>query len=154
MIASQGMVGRYLDENNRYAVWILDPHLDKTPWFLAWPTDDVNTSCVQPLMLSFEIANLNPERQVAAGRFCGLPTDFEEASSQEEDQPRCIGRTEFSKDGETQRVSIEAAAALRLTRTQQNAARQSLHRLIMPGLTLPGRHLTRAASLKSHTRAP
>jgi hypothetical protein len=75
------MVGRYLDEDNRYAVWILDPHFDKTPWFLARPTDDVNTGCVQPLMLSFEVANLNPEGQVAAGRFCGLPTDFKEASS-------------------------------------------------------------------------
>ena len=121
------MVGRYLDEDNRYAVWILDPHFDKTPWFLARPADDVNTGCIQPLTLSFEVANLNPEGQVGAGRFCGLPTDLEEASSQKEDQPRCIRRAEFSKDGESQRVSIKVAAALRLTRTQQNAARQSLH---------------------------
>jgi hypothetical protein len=133
------MVGRYLDEDDRYAVWILDPHFDKTPRFLARPSDDVNTGCVQPLMLGFEVADLDPEGQVAARRFCGLPTDFKEASSQEEDQPRCIGRAELSKDGESQRVSIEVAAALRLARTQQNAASQSLHGLIMPGLALPGR---------------
>ena len=63
------MVGWYLDKDNRYAVWVLDPHFDKTPWFLARPTGDVNTGCVQPLMFSFEVANLNPEGQVAAGRF-------------------------------------------------------------------------------------
>ncbi len=121
------MVGRYLDEHNRYAVWILDPHFDQTPWFLARATDDVNSGCVQPLMLNVDVANLDPEGQVAAGRFCGLPTDLEEAGSQEEDQPRCIGRAELAKDGESQRVPIEVAAALRLTRTQQNAASQSLH---------------------------
>lgn len=69
MIASQGMVGRYLHEDDRHAVWILDPHLDKTPGFLARRTDDVYTRCVQPSMLGFEIANLDPEGQVAAGSF-------------------------------------------------------------------------------------
>ena len=63
------MVGRYLHEDDRHAVWILDPHLDKTPGFLARPTDDGNTRSVQPSMLGFEVANLNPEGQVAAGRF-------------------------------------------------------------------------------------
>jgi hypothetical protein len=134
------MVGRYLHEDDGYAIWILDPHFDKAPWLLARPTDDVNTGCVQPLMLGFEVANLNPEGNVAAGRFHGLPTDFKEAISQEEDQPRCIGWAEFPKDGEPQRVAIEVTAALRLTRAQQNAASQSLH----------GLHHARPRRMKRH----
>jgi hypothetical protein len=127
LIASQGVVARNLHEDNRQAVWILDPHFDKPPWLLSRLTDYANTGCEEPLVLSIQVANLDPECQVVPGAIRGPTAQFKEATSQEEDQPRVIGRAELSKDCQSQRVSIEVAAALRITRTHQNSASQNLH---------------------------
>jgi hypothetical protein len=67
-VAPQRMVGRYLDEDDPYAVGVLDPHLDQAPGLRSWWPDHLDAGRAEPPVLGVQVAHLQPERDAGAGR--------------------------------------------------------------------------------------
>jgi hypothetical protein len=125
-----------LDQNNSYAVRILDPHLHQPPGLLLRATHHRHSRGQQPPTLRFDVTHLNPKGQAVPGCMGRPATNLEEAAAEKEHQARVILVAKLSIDRQPQRVPVESSASLRLRRTQQNAATQYLHTLhpaLLPG---------------------
>ena len=139
-----------LDQNNSYAVRILDPHLNQPPGLLLRATHHRHSGSQEPPTLRFDVTHLNPKGQAAPRCMSRPATNLEEAAAEKEHKARVIRIAELSIDRQPQRVPVESSASLRLRRTQQNAATQHLHTLQPP--VLPG--IPKALSLLIAEVAP
>ena len=116
-----------LDENDADPVGISDPHLEQAPRFpLGW-THDLDTGRLEALMLDSEIPHLQPEGQLAGLRPIADAGDFQEASTEEEDEPRIVAVTELTVDSKTESVAIETSTAVQVRGPEQDSAAEYVH---------------------------
>ena len=73
-----------LDQNNSYAVRILDPHLHQPPGLLLRATHHRHSRGQQPPTLRFDVTHLNPKGQAVPGCMGRPATNLEEAAAEKE----------------------------------------------------------------------
>jgi len=116
------VTGRNLDQDDPYAVGVLDPHLDQAPGLHCWLPDNRDPGCGQPGVLGADITDLNPDHHRVPGRAGRMPGDLEQPLAEEEHQPGIVWRAELPVDGQAQDVAVEAVAAVQVAGAQQDPA--------------------------------
>lgn len=116
-----------LDENDPHPVGISNPHLEQAPRLPLRRSHDLDTGRLETLVLDAEIPHLQPQGQIA--NFCPVSDsgDFEETSTEEEDESRISRITELPVDGKTHRVAIELLTALEVRGPQQDSTAEYVH---------------------------
>jgi len=118
---------RDFNENDAYRVRISDPHLQQAPRFPLRRAQDLNTGRLKALVLGGEVADLQPERDVAGIGAIPDAGDFQVTSAEEEDEPRIVAIPEFTVDSETERVPVETSTAVQVGWSQQDPATEYVH---------------------------
>ena len=95
-----------LDQNNSYAVRILDPHLNQPPGLLLRATHHRHSGSQKPPTLRFDVTHLNPKGQAAPRCMSRPATNLEEAAAEKEHKARVIRIAELSIDRQPQRVPV------------------------------------------------
>ncbi len=85
------MISRDFNEDDPDAIGVLDPHLGQSPWLGYWLTQNASTSRSQPLMLSVNVSNLQPDHHRLPAGTGRVPGYLQEPGSEKEDHAR-IGR--------------------------------------------------------------
>ena len=108
------MVDGDLDENDWHPVGVLDPHLDQSPGLGPGLLAHTDASGGQPLMLSVDIADLDPDHHRPSGGAGTVAGNLQEPRAEEEHQSR-IGRgAELSVDRQAQHVAVETPALIQV----------------------------------------
>jgi hypothetical protein len=121
------VAGGNLDQDDLDAVRVLDPHLDQPPGLGHRFPDDPDPGRGQPGVLGVNVADLDPQQHRPPGRAGRVPGDFEQPLAEEEHQAGILRRAELPVDGQPQDVAVEAAAAAKVSRTQEDPAAQDVH---------------------------
>lgn len=87
-----------LEQNNSYAVRILDPHLHQSPGLLLAATHHRHCRGQQPSTLRFDVTHLYPKGQAVPECMSRPATNLEEAAAEKEHQARVILVAELSVD--------------------------------------------------------
>jgi hypothetical protein len=124
------VTGGNLDQDDPDAVGVLDPHLDQAPWLRYRLAYDRDSGGGQPGVLGMNVADLDPDHHRAPGRPGRVPGDLEQPLAEVEHQPGIVRRAEFPVDGQAEKVTVEAAAAVQVAGAQQNPAAQNVHATI------------------------
>ena len=124
------MTGGNLDQDDPDAVGVLDLHLDQAPRLGCRFPHDRDSGRGQPGVLGVNIADLDPDHHRVPGRAGSVPGDLEQPLPEEEHQPGIIRQAELPVDGQAQHIAVEAAAAVQVTRAQQDPAAQNVHTTI------------------------
>ena len=124
------MTGGNLDQDNPYAVGVLDPHLDQAPGLHRWLSDNRDPGCGQPGVLGADITDLNPDHHRVPGRAGRMPGDFEQSLAEEEHHCGIVRRAELPVDGQAEDVPVEAAAPVQVAGARQDPAAQNVHATI------------------------
>ena len=119
------MTGGNLDQDDPYAVGVLDPHLDQAPGLHCWLPDNRDPGCGQPGVLGADIPHLEPDHHRGPGRTGRVPGDLEQSRAEEEHYPGIVRRTELPVDGQAQHVAVEAAPA-QVAEAQKDPAAQNV----------------------------
>jgi hypothetical protein len=106
------VIGRDLDEHDRYAVRIFDPHLDQPPRLRPGFTGDVHSRRHEALVLGSYVPDLQPDPKRSGRLAVGCTGYLQQSLAQEEDQSWILRRPELAIDREPEDVPVEAAAAL------------------------------------------
>jgi hypothetical protein len=123
------VTGRNLDQDDPDAVRVLDPHLGQAPGLRYRLPRNPDSGRGQPGLPGADIADLDPDHHRAPGRAGRVPGDLEQPLTGEEHQPGIIRRAKLSVNGQAEQVTVEAAAAVQVTRAHQDPAAQDVHAL-------------------------
>ena len=121
------MTGGNLDQDDPYAIGVLDLHLDQAPGLRCWLSDNRDSGCSQPCMLGADIPDLDPDHHRVPGRADPVAGDLEQPLAEVEHQTGIVRRAELPVDGQAEQVTVEAAAAVQVAGTQQDPAAQNVH---------------------------
>jgi hypothetical protein len=125
------VIGGDLDEHDTDPVRILDPHLNQTPRLGAWLLDHADAGRGQPLMLSVDIPDLDPDHQRRSRRPGGTPGHLKKARAQEEHQPWAGRGAELTVNRQAEHVTVEPVASVKVRRAHKDPATQDVHRKIL-----------------------
>src|SRR3974390_3429247 len=128
-VSPERVIGGNLDQDDRDAVGVLDPHLDQAPRLRCGVPDDAGGGG-QPGVLGVDIAYLEPDHHRAPGRAGRVPGDFEQPLAEEEHHAGVIRRAELPVDSQAQDVAVEAAAAVQVAGAEEDPAAQNVHATI------------------------
>jgi hypothetical protein len=147
------VIGRNLDQDDPDAVGVLELHLDQAPRLGYRFPHNWDPGCGQPGVLGVNIADLEPDHHRVPGRVGRVPGDLEQSLAEEEHQPGIVRRAELPVNGQAEDISVEAAAAVQVTRAQQDPAAQNVHATIPASrrATREARENTRSAADLSAT---
>jgi hypothetical protein len=125
------VIGGDLDEHDTDPIGIFDPHLNQTPRLGAWLLDHADADRGQPLMLSVDIPDLDPDHQRCSRRLGRTPGHLKKARAEEEHQPRAGWGTELTVDRQAEHVTVEPVAPVKVCWAQKDSATQDVHRKIL-----------------------
>jgi hypothetical protein len=110
------MVGGDLDENDRYAVRVLNPHLDQSPRLGPRFSYHPGACRREPLMLGVDVSDLQPEHDGLSGRAGTYAGYLQEARAEKEHDARIVCGTKLPVYCQAEHVTIEATALIRIAR--------------------------------------
>ena len=95
---AQRVIGGNLDQNDPNAVGVLDPHFGQSPGLGGRLTENTSSGRGQPVVLSVDIPNLEPDDHRAPGRTGRTPGDLEQSRAEKEHHSGICGRAKFPVD--------------------------------------------------------
>jgi len=131
------MVRRNFDQNEHQAVRIGHPKLDEAPGLLHRTFDDRDPGGAQLLLRLADITHLEPKLGRRRRRLRFPVGELEITTAQEEDHAARVTLAELPHRMKTQDVTIEAHAAVEISRVKHETAGKYLHRIRSGSLHCP-----------------
>ncbi len=125
-VAAQWVVGRNLDENEGEPIGVRGAELDQPPWFSDRRFNEADLRGDKAALDGFDVPHLKPQFRRPGGWNVVATGQFEEAASQEEDDPPSGARAKLPHDVKAERIPIERKAAFIVEGMQQESTRKNL----------------------------
>jgi hypothetical protein len=136
------VTGGNLDEDDRDAIGILDPHLHQAPGFCDWLPQDVDSRRGQAAVLGADIPYLQPDLHRGSGRPGRMPGHLQQSLAEKEHYCWIFRRAELAVDRQPQYVAVEAPAPVQVDWAQQNTAAEYFHPAMLAA-QVPKLHMNR-----------
>lgn len=125
--AALWVVRRDLDDDDRESVGITGHHLDQAPGLARRLLLDRDIGGGELSPLALHVAHLKQQPDNVGRRPAGGSRDLEQAGANEEHNAAVRSAAPLAKDGQAERLAVEAQRALEVTGVQQDSAGEDLH---------------------------
>src|SRR5215207_2620060 len=121
------VTGRDLDDDDRESVGVAGHHLDQTPGLALRLLLDHDTRGGEPAPRLLHVTDLKQQPDGTGWRLARGSRDLEESSAEEEHHAAVGSAAPLAKDGEAERLAVEAQRALEVAGVEQNSAGEDVH---------------------------